>query len=159
MFCNKCGRRIEENTKFCGGCGTPVPVQNYVQQNENTTQNIETPNTQQNYNVNQNNGDFRQAQVNTNYNQPYQNYDNIVNPSMKKYAILSIVIPAVSIFVYLFIGLTVYIAIFLSALGFNFAKKGALYSKKLSRIGYVLNTILIVMAVLVWIVLLIATFA
>ena len=144
MFCNKCGRRIEENTKFCGGCGTPVPVQNYVQQNEN---------------VNQNNENYGQVQVNANYNQPYQNYDNIVNPSMKKYAILSIVIPAVSIFVYLFIGLTVYIAIFLSALGFNFAKKGALYSKKLSKIGYVLNTILIVMAVLVWIVLLIATLA
>lgn len=149
MFCSKCGRIIEENTKFCGGCGTPVPAYNNTMSQENVIQNKE----EQNYNTY-----VDQGQVQTNYyNQAYQNYDNVVNPSMKKYAILSIVIPAVSIFVYLFIGLTVYIAILLSALGFNFAKKGALYSKKLSKIGYILNTILIVMAVLVWIMLLIAT--
>lgn len=149
MFCSKCGRIIEENTKFCGGCGTPVPAHNNTMSQENVIQNKE----EQNYNTY-----VDQGQVQTNYyNQAYQNYDNVVNPSMKKYAILSIVIPAVSIFVYLFIGLTVYIAILLSALGFNFAKKGALYSKKLSKIGYILNTILIVMAVAVWIVLLIAT--
>lgn len=149
MFCSKCGRIIEENTKFCGGCGTPVPAHNNTMSQENVIQNKE----EQNYNTY-----VDQGQVQTNYyNQAYQNYDNVVNPSMKKYAILSIVIPAVSIFVYLFIGLTVYIAILLSALGFNFAKKGALYSKKLSKIGYILNTILIVMAVLVWIMLLIAT--
>lgn len=149
MFCSKCGRIIEENTKFCGGCGTAVPAPNNTMSQENVIQNKE----EQNYNTY-----VDQGQVQTNYyNQAYQNYDNIVNPSMKKYAILSIIIPAVSIFVYLFIGLTVYIAILLSALGFNFAKKGALYSKKLSKIGYILNTILVVMAVLVWIMLLIAT--
>lgn len=145
MFCNKCGRIIEENTKFCGGCGTPVPVQNNVQQNENITPNIEIPNTQANYNANQNNENYGQAQVNTNYNQPYQNYDNIVNPSMKKYAILSIVIPVVLFLVFCCIGTTFYVAILVTVLGFNCAKKGELYSKNLSRTGYVLNTILAVL--------------
>ena len=160
MFCNKCGRIIEENSKFCGGCGTPVPIQNNIQQNENIAQNIETPNIQQNNNnVNQNNGNYGQAQLNSNYNQTYQNYDNIVNPNMKKYAILSIVIPSISLFLYFFVGLTVWIAICLSALGFNFAQKGKLYSEKLAKIGYVLNTILLVVAILMWIILLIATLA
>ena len=26
MFCNKCGKQIPDNTKFCGVCGTPVRV-------------------------------------------------------------------------------------------------------------------------------------
>ena len=160
MFCNKCGRIIEENAKFCGGCGTPVPIQNNIQQNENIAQNIETPNIQQNNNnVNPNNENYGQAQVNSNYSQTYQNYDNIINPSMKKYAILSIVIPSISLFLYFFVGLTVWIAICLSALGFNFAQKGKLYSEKLAKIGYVLNTILLVAAILMWIILLITTLA
>lgn len=153
MFCNKCGRKIEENTKFCSECGEPV--QNYVKQNEN----IEALNTQQNYNENKNNENYEQTQVNANNNKASQNYDNIVNPSMKKYAVLSIIIPAISIFAYIFIGLTVSIAVLLSILGFSFAAKGALYSKKLSKIGYVLNTILVLMAVFVWIAIVFEAFA
>lgn len=157
MFCNKCGRIIENGSKFCGGCGTPVPIQNNVQQNINVEQNIERPGIEQNNNGNQVNENYEQSQGNTNYNQPSQNYDNIVNPSMKKYAILSIVIPSIALFLYFFVGLTVWVAICLSALGFNFAQKGKLYSKKLARIGNVLNTILVVVAILMWIILLIAT--
>ena len=159
MFCNKCGRIIEENTKFCGGCGTPVPIQNNIQQNENIAQNIETPNIQQNNNVNQNNENYGQAQANSNYNQTYQNYDNKVNPNMKKYAIGSIVIPVISIIVYWNIGLTIYIAILLAALGFNWAKKGRLYNKTLSTIGYVLNGILVGMTILMFFAILIDRFA
>lgn len=151
MFCNKCGRIIEENTKFCGGCGTPVPIQNNIQPNINISQNV-----QQDTVINQN---YEQSQTNPIYNEPYQNYDNIVNPSMKKYAILSIVIPAISIFLYLFVGLSVRIAIFLSCLGFIFAKKGNLYSKKLAKIGYVLNTILVVISIIMWIGLIILALA
>lgn len=156
MFCNKCGRIIESDSKFCGGCGAPVPIPNNIKQNVNMAQNIEKTSIQQNNSENQNNDG--QAQVNTNYNQTYQNYDNIVNPSMKKYAILSIVIPLVALFLYFFCDLTVWLAICLSAIGFSFAHKGKLYSEKLAKIGYVLNTILLVVAVLIWIILLLIFF-
>lgn len=152
MFCNKCGRLIEENTKFCGGCGTAIPVQNNVQQNTNVTPNVQTSNIpQENNNPNLNNESFVNSGANANNAQAYQNYDKIINPSMKKYAIFSVVIPAISIFVYWNIGLTSYIAILLAILGFNFAKKGRMHSKTLSTIGYILNSILVAMAIFMYI--------
>ena len=61
-----------------------------------------------------------------------QNYiDKAVNPNMKKWAILSVVVPAVAIIWYWFIGLSFYIAIMLSAAGFGFDQKGEMANKKL----------------------------
>lgn len=34
MFCKNCGRQLLPNEKFCADCGTPVPVQESVIQNE-----------------------------------------------------------------------------------------------------------------------------
>ena len=28
MYCNNCGSKLEDGTKFCGACGTPVSSQN-----------------------------------------------------------------------------------------------------------------------------------
>ena len=25
MYCNQCGKEISENSKFCSGCGCPIP--------------------------------------------------------------------------------------------------------------------------------------
>ncbi len=144
MFCNKCGRIIEEGAKFCSKCGAPVEnqegdiVNNQPIQNENNNQ------------VNQNN--YNETQQN-------QNYDNIIHPDMKKYAIASIAIPAISIIVYWFIGLPLYIAILLASFGFGLAKKGKEYSKKISIIAYVLNSILVVMCIIMFFAIMIEKFA
>lgn len=156
MFCNKCGRIIEEGAKFCGKCGTPVsiPTNNIINDQTNSNENVENLNKQQDLNQNYN-------QINSNYynNQSNQNYDNIVNPDMKKYAIGSIVIPVISIIVYWYIGLTTYLAALLAGIGFGFAKKGRLYSKTLSTIGYILNGILVGMAILMIFIILIEKYA
>lgn len=162
MFCKKCGRIVEDGARFCGKCGTPVELVN------NPTQNAENNNIEENNNIqqtvnpisntNQGTKINYNAQNTNNYNNQ-QNYDRIVNPSMKKYAIASVAIPAVAILVYWFIGLTIYIAILLAGLGYNFANKGKLYNKTLSTIGYILNTILIIMAIVVGISMLIEAFA
>ena len=141
MFCNKCGRILEENTKFCGGCGTPISFHNNIQQNTVVTKNN---------NPNQNN---------LNYNQTYKNYDNIIHQNMKKYAIASIIIPIISIIIYWNIGLSIYIALLLSGLGFSCAKKGKLYNKTVSTIGYVLNGILIGIIFFMFFAILITSFA
>lgn len=147
MFCNKCGRIIEEGAKFCGKCGTPVsvPVNNIINSQSNINERVENSNNQ----------------LNQNYynNEQNQNYDNIVNSDMKKYAIGSIVIPVISIIVYWNIGLSIYIAILLAILGFNWAKKGRLYNKTLSTIGYVLNGILVGMAIFMFFAILMDRFA
>lgn len=154
MFCKKCGTLIEEGTKFCGNCGTPVE---FVQQ-QNTTNNINSqpvnPVTDTNSNISSNN--TYNSQQNVNYNPNNENYDNIINPSMKKYAILSIVIPSIALFVYFFIGLSFYIAILLAGVGFSFAQKGKMYSKKMSTAGVVLNTILMVVACIMLVILIIS---
>lgn len=154
MFCKKCGTLIEEGTKFCGNCGTPVE---FVQQ-QNTTNNINSqpvnPVTDTNSNISSNN--TYNSQQNVNYNPNNENYDNIINPSMKKYAILSIVIPSIALFVYFFIGLSFYIAILLAGVGFSFAQKGKMYSKKMSTAGVVLNTILTVVACIMLVILIIS---
>lgn len=137
MYCKKCGKLIEENAKFCGGCSTPAPIQNDLQKSENIYQNN---------NINSEN--YNQTKINSNYNPTYQNYDNIIRPNMKIYAICSIVIPVISLIVYYYIGISVSIAFFLSALGFNFAKKGKMYNNVLSIIGYILNGLLLGLAIL-----------
>ncbi len=153
MFCKKCGTLIEEGTRFCGNCGTPVEI---VQQ-QDPSNNSNNPITSLNNNVSSN--DTYNNQGNINYNPNNENYDNIINPSMKKYAILSIVIPSVALLVYFIIGLSFYIAILLAIVGFSFAKKGKMYSKRMSAVGVALNTILTVVACIMLVLLTISAMA
>lgn len=87
------------------------------------------------------------------------NYVNrAVNPNMKKWAILSIVVPVVAIIWYIYIGLSFYLAILIAAAGFGFAQKGEMSNVKLATIGKVANGILVGLAVVMLILQLIGVF-
>lgn len=150
MFCSKCGFQNNQGEMFCKNCGTRLENNNQQQAPQNPTNQFIQP--QQNIN----------PQVSNNYSNNgtlSQNYiDKAVNPNMKKWAILSVVVPAVTIIWYWFIGLSFYIAIMLAAAGFGFAQKGDMANKKLATIGKVLNGILAGMAIVLFILQLINTF-
>jgi len=38
MFCTQCGKEIADGNKFCGSCGSPVAVENFIKKEENNTQ-------------------------------------------------------------------------------------------------------------------------
>ena len=127
MYCSKCGFLNNNGEKYCKNCGVLLE-ENQVQQPTN------------------NNVDNQQFQNNTgNLSSTYVN--NAINPNMKKWAILSIIIPAIAIVWYLFIGLSVYIAVIIAAVGFSFAKKGEVSDKKLALVGKILNGILVGLAI------------
>ena len=127
MYCSKCGFLNNNGEKYCKNCGILLE-ENQVQQ----------PTT--------NNVDNQQFQNNTgNLSSTYVN--NAINPNMKKWAILSIIIPAIAIVWYLFIGLSVYIAVIIASVGFSFAKKGEVSDKKLALVGKILNGILVGLAI------------
>ena len=84
---------------------------------------------------------------------------NAVNPNMKKWAILSIVVAVAGLVWYWFIGLSFYLAILIAAAGFGFAQKGEMADKKLATVGKVANGILVGMAVVMFILQLIGAFA
>ena len=91
-----------------------------------------------------------QQYSNTNGTDP--NYVNkAVNPNMKKWAILSIIVPVIAIIWYIFIGLSSYLAILIAAAGFGFAKKGEMANKKLATIGKVANGTLTGLAIVMFI--------
>lgn len=150
MFCSKCGFQNNQGEMFCKNCGTRLENNNQQQAPQNPTNQFIQP--QQNVN----------PQVSNNYSNNgtlSQNYiDKAVNPNMKKWAILSVVVPAVTIIWYWFIGLSFFIAIMLAAAGFGFAQKGDMANKKLATIGKVLNGILAGMAIVLFILQLINEF-
>ena len=150
MFCSKCGFQNNQGEMFCKNCGTRLENNNQQQAPQNPTNQFIQP--QQNVN----------PQVSNNYSNNgtlSQNYiDKAVNPNMKKWAILSVVVPAVTIIWYWFIGLSFYIAIMLAAAGFGFAQKGDMANKKLATIGKVLNGILAGIAIVLFILQLINEF-
>lgn len=149
MFCSKCGFQNNQGEMFCKQCGTRLDNGIQQPQQNNTNQFIQP---QQNIN----------PQVSNNYSNSGtldQNYiDKAVNPNMKKWAILSVVVPAVAIIWYWFIGLSFYIAIMLATAGFGFAQKGEMANKKLAIIGKVLNGILAGIAIVMFILQLINAF-
>ena len=150
MFCSKCGFQNNQGEMFCKNCGTRLENNNQQQAPQNPTNQFIQP--QQNVN----------SQVSNNYSNNgtlSQNYiDKAVNPNMKKWAILSVVVPAVTIIWYWFIGLSFFIAIMLAAAGFGFAQKGDMANKKLATIGKVLNGILAGIAIVLFILQLINEF-
>lgn len=99
-----------------------------------------------------------QGNGSTNSNLTSDYVQDAVNPNMKKWAVWSVVIPAIAIFLYMFIGLSVYMAIFIAVVGFSFAKKGELGDRKLATVGKVLNGILTGLAIVMFVILLITSF-
>lgn len=165
MFCSKCGTQSLNGERFCKNCGCLLESSQQGQQfNNMNNQNVQmsqpinnmnqTANQQTVYNQQQMNGQY---QNNATMNQKY--VEQAVNPNMKKWAILSIVVPVAGIIWYWFIGLSFYLAIFIAAAGFGFAEKGKMANRKLATIGKVCNGILIGMAVVLLILQLIEIFA
>ncbi len=93
-------------------------------------------------------------EITNNIPTPNANVDKIVMPNMKKYAIFSIIIGAGGIICAIFIGMSLLISVFLSALGFSFATKGLKANKTLAIIGYVLNGILLAIGIIIYFLLL-----
>lgn len=160
MYCSKCGFQNVNVKRFCKNCGTLLENNQSQQQINN---NFNNQGQQQ-----INDGIVNQHPIyNQNSNQQYKNNGSLgsnyvnqaVNPNMKKWAILSIVVPVVGMIWYWFIGLSFYLAIFIAAAGFSFAKKGKMANKKLATIGKVCNGILSGMAVVMLILQLIGIFA
>ena len=168
MYCSKCGSQNLNGDKFCKTCGTllennqPQSVNNFSSQIQQPVNNgmMEQPINNYQQTTNQ------QAMYNQTSNSQYQNSNGgldpnyisqAVNPNMKKWAILSIVIPVIAIIWYWFIGLSFYLAIVIAAAGFSFAEKGKMSNKTLATIGKVLNGILCGLAVVMFILQLIAT--
>lgn len=164
MYCSKCGYQNTNGERFCKNCGSLIengqpqqPINNMngqVRQTMNNGMGGQTINQQSMYNQQQMNGQY---QNNVGVNQNY--VDQAVNPNMKKWAILSIIVPVAGMIWYWFIGLSFYLAIFIAAAGFGFAEKGKMADKKLATIGKVCNGILIGMAVVMFILQLIGIFA
>ena len=130
MFCKKCGRKIEEDSKFCPDCGTEI---NVIEKNETNNQ----------YNTN---NEYENLKNQPNPVQDYsqQNYNNEIDPRMKKFAIGSIAIPLLTfILMWIYEDMSLYLFLILIGIGFGFAQKGKQYNKTLSIIGYICNGVLL----------------
>ena len=68
-----------------------------------------------------------------------------LDPSMKKFATLSVVIPSIGLFFCLFIGFIPVLAWALGGMSVGFAKKGKAADPKLAKVGMVLSYIFIAM--------------
>lgn len=129
MFCPKCGTQNNSGESFCRNCGALLENNQALQQN----------NSQNQQSFDQN------ANLNSNY------VNQAVNPKTKKWAILSVVVPVIAIIWYIYIGLSVYLAVLIAAAGFAFAQKGEMASKKIATVGKVANGILVGLAVIMFI--------
>lgn len=149
MLCTKCGAENNANERFCRNCGNLIAEQQFQNnQQQATNYGQQTVNNNQQTYMNNQNGN-----LDSNYVQ------NAVNPNMKKWAILSIVVAVAGLVWYWFIGLSFYLAILIAAAGFGFAQKGEMADKKLATVGKVANGILVGMAIVMFILQLIGAFA
>lgn len=159
MFCKQCGTQNVSGELFCKNCGFILETVNQQQPNYQSQQFVAhqpqgQPYAQSNMNTNVN--EQQRIYNNQNINNSQNNYENInsnyvqnaVDPNMKKWAILSIVVPIVGIIWYWFIGLTSYLAILIAVAGFEFAQKGEIANKKLAILGKILNGLLCGIAII-----------
>ena len=125
MNCPKCGMINKDDAAFCGQCGEKLntPVNNMTMNNQSTM-----------------NQQMSQLQ-NVTITPQQQNLD----PSMKKFATLSVVIPSIGLFFCLFIGFIPVLAWALGGMSVGFAKKGKAADPKLAKVGMVLSYIFIAM--------------
>lgn len=161
MFCKNCGTR-NDGQSFCTNCGAKLDNSSIDNNRHNEinkeeySQNTMSPNGLE-MNVQQALNET--AQTTNQTNQMNNSYiDKAVNPDMTKWAVLSVVIPSIAIFLYMFIGLSFILAIIIAGVGFDFAKKGKMGNKKLAIVGQVLNGILVLLAVIILILNLITAF-
>ena len=174
MLCTKCGAENNANDRFCINCGNLIAEQQFQNNQQVSGQQVNNNYNQQNMNQSQSNYNQQQAtnygqQTVNNNQQTYMNnqngnldsnyVQNAVNPNMKKWAILSIVVAVAGLVWYWFIGLSFYLAILIAAAGFGFAQKGEMADKKLATVGKVANGILVGMAIVMFILQLIGAFA
>lgn len=174
MYCSKCGSQSVNGERFCKNCGT-------LFENNQPQQSVNNMNGQAQQQINNgmmgqpmynqqpmNNGNPATQQFQQSMNQQYSNnnsgldpkyVEQAVNPNMKKWAILSIVVPIAGIIWYWFIGLNLYLAIFIAATGFGFAEKGKMANKKLATIGKVCSGVLVGMAIIMFVLQIIGIFA
>lgn len=174
MYCSKCGSQSVNGERFCKNCGTLL-------ENNQPQQSVNNMNGQAQQQINNgmmgqpmynqqpmNNGNPATQQFQQSMNQQYSNnnsgldpkyVEQAVNPNMKKWAILSIVVPIAGIIWYWFIGLNLYLAIFIAATGFGFAEKGKMANKKLATIGKVCSGVLVGMAIIMFVLQIIGIFA
>jgi len=145
MYCSKCGSQNVNGERFCKTCGTLLENNQPQQTANNMNGQVQQP--------------MNQQYTNTNGNLDPNYVNQAVNPNMKKWAILSIVVPVAGIIWYWFIGLSFYLAIFIATAGFGFAQKGQMADKKLATIGKVCNGVLVGMAVIMFVLQLIGIFA
>ena len=124
MNCPRCGMINKDDAAFCGQCGEKlnVPVNNMNMQQQPVNPQMQSQNL----------------------NQPAQPLQNL-DPSMKKFATLSVVIPSICLFLILFVGFMPILAWALGGMCVGFAKKGKAADPKLAKVGMVLSYILIAM--------------
>lgn len=134
MYCPKCGFQNVNGELYCKNCG------NILEENQNINQQIN--NIQQNQTENVSNKQYS------------KNIENTIYPNMKKWAIFSIILPIIVILVFLFYKISFFLIILSCSLGFSFAKKGAISDKKLAKIGYILNGVVSIIAIIIFIILL-----
>lgn len=158
MFCSKCGTQINPNERFCSKCGILVVNANSPQ-SQQTTDQIQSKSIQAQPNTNVINQGFGNNQNNQPNNITQEQINQVLNPNMKKWAILSIVLPAVGIGLYIWPGLSIWIAIAIAGAGLEFAKKGKMGNPKLAKIGQIVNYILLGIALIMLILLLISVFS
>ena len=159
MICSKCGNQNTPNDLFCTKCGNKLESGTPQQLNNGQSPFSQpevgqpvageaAPVTQSTINPTMTN---EQVQVPQQViPQPASNEQ--VNSDMKIWAVLSVIIPAVAIVWYYFIGMSVILAIIFAAMSLAFAKKGAVADSKLAKIGKILSYILIGLAIVMFIV-------
>ena len=174
MYCSKCGSQNINGERFCKNCGILL-------ENNQPQQSVNNMNGQAQQPINNgmmgqamynqqpmNNGNPATQQFQQPMNQQYSNnngsldskhVEQAINPNMKKWAILSIIVPVAGIIWYWYIGLSLYLAIFISATGFGFAEKGKMANKKLATIGKVCSGVLVGMAIIMFVLQIIGIFA
>lgn len=143
---------------FVKNCGTLLENNQPQQSANNMNGQVQQPMNNVNPATQQFQQPMNQQYSNNNTGLDPKYIEQAVNPNMKKWAVLSIVVPIAGIIWYFFIGLNLYLAIFIAATGFEFAEKGKIADKKLATIGKVCNGILVGMAVVMFILNLILAF-
>lgn len=128
MFCNHCGSKMNQGKSFCQQCGMRFDGNKEIEQ---AKENLQTINS---------------------------NQEKLTNTDMKKYAVLSVIIPIIAFIWFCFIGLSFYLAIAIAACGLGFSEKGKIVDPKLANIGKILNIIFLIISIVMFILYLIIQF-
>jgi len=160
MFCNHCGMENSNNDIYCKGCGTLLqqnnmqngynPMQHQQQYAGQAQQPYNQQQPQQNYDYNQQQNYYNPVQQ-PDYSQNntyYQNNNQYINNDVRKYAILSVVIPAVLLVIIFFWGAPIWLWAPAIAISANFSVKGRSADEKLYKIGLVLSCIVVGIALI-----------